>query len=113
MADTQNKTSEVQVDTISISNIDNPLSALSVFIIISFICVVTIILYKSIADRFPTLFTLCALGTFIVVSSAILIVVGKLSITLEWTCVIVLTLSLLMSTFTILYPNVFFYPELS
>lgn len=100
-------------DTLSFKGLDNTLTPLSIYVIVSFICVIVIILYKSIIDKFPTLFTLFVMAMFIVLSYALLIVIGQFSVTLEWACVVVLTFSLLLSTFTVLNPDVFFYPELS
>lgn len=100
-------------DTQSIRGIDNSYSPLSVFVIISFVCIVWIIIYKSVIDKFPTLFTLCVLTMYTVLACALLIIIGRVSVTMEWTCVVILTLFLLMSTFTITYPEVLFYPELS
>lgn len=101
------------LDTSSINNISNIVSPISVFVMISFVCVVWIITYKSVVDRFPSISTLFTMLSYIVVSIAVLILLGHVSTTLEWTCVILLTLFLLMSTFAVLYPDVFFYPELS
>lgn len=100
---------EDQTTVSSIRDISNTLTPLSIFIIISFLCILWIIIYKSITSVFPTLSRLCTMIMFIIICLALLIILGQISYTLEWSCMIISSLLLLMGTYSILYPNVFFY----
>lgn len=98
--------------TVNINNdsIDVPII---VYIIICFICVITIVAYRSSMYSIPSVMTMTTVSMIMLTSCAVLLLVGTISVVVEWGCLVLLTTLLLMCTFTILYPDVLFYPTQS
>lgn len=88
-------------------------SPLIIFVLICFFCLVGIIIYKSSTTKIPSLCTLGVEVGLMIVGCSILLVVGSLSVEIEWICLVGLTLLVLLSTYAIVDPDVFFYPALS
>lgn len=98
-----------QSDISSIKDVGNVRSPLSIFIILSFICLVWVIIHKSATNVFPSLSEICLITVFVIVCSAALIILGQVSYTLEWSCMIISTLILFLGTFSILRPDIILY----
>lgn len=95
-------------ENISIKNINNILTPLSIYIILCFICVIAIFLYKSIS-----LFLMALICMYITVTISSLIILGSINYAMEWSCTIILSLALFLHTYTILNPDVFLYQDIS
>jgi len=101
-------------DTIGVpSNITSIYSPASIYLIICFFCVLTIIIFRSSLYSIPSIVTMTALSMIMLTSCAALFVLANVSIAAEWACLIISTLFLLLTTYAILVPTVFFYPTLS
>jgi CHASE2 domain-containing sensor protein len=88
---------------------NNMYSPLIVFIIICFFCLVGVIIYKSVTDRIPSVCTMGVQTVFMFVGCAILIVMGVISINIEWLCLLLLTLAVFLSIYVIIEPEVLLY----
>lgn len=104
-------------DPINITNIPSGIggiySPVSIYIIICFFCVVTIIVYRSSLYNIPSIVTLLTLLIIMLVSSASLIILGNITTAGDWGCLIIVTLAILLVTYSILIPTTLFYPKLS
>jgi hypothetical protein len=94
-------------------NVRSAYSPLSIYIIICFLCVMTIIIYRSSVYSIPSILTMTSFLFIMLVSCAILSILANISIAAEWACLIIVTFVLLLTTYAILVPTVFFYPKLS
>lgn len=94
-----NATGDIDMSDNSISNIYSPLI---IFIIICFLSLISIILYKSATSRIPSIFTISSLSLLMLFYCAILIVIGTFNSYIEWFCLIILTALVLITTYSIL-----------
>lgn len=88
-------------------------SPLIVFILICFFSLVGVIIYKSSTTKIPSICTIGVESGLMVVACSVLLVVGAFSVKMEWICLVILTLFILLTIYAIIDPNVFFYPALS
>lgn len=104
---------DVSIIDIITNEEENMYSPLIIFILICLFCLFGVVIYKSTTSQIPSV---CTIGTqiiFMIFGCAILLVTGSFNVEVEWICLVVITLSILFSSYAILEPNVFFYPELS
>lgn len=102
------------MNTINMINSEqNMYSPVIVFTLISFFSLIGAIIYRSLIAHIPSV---CTIGTeliFMIISLALLIVIGSINVTAEWICMIILSLCVLLSIYVIIVPEVFFFPKLS
>jgi hypothetical protein len=96
-----------------INDEESKYSPLIVFILICFFSLTGTVIYKSLTTKIPSVCTFGVESGLMILGCSILLVVGAFSVKIEWFCLVILTLCVLLSIYAIIDPDVFFYPALS
>ena len=96
-----------------INDYEGRYSPLIVFILICFFSLTGTIIYKSLTTKIPSVCTVGVESGLMILGCSVLLVVGAFSVKIEWFCLVILTLFVLLSIYAIIDPDVFFYPALS
>lgn len=98
----------------SSSSYSNPSTPLLIYIIICFFGVLmSVIFYKGEIAVFPSVFTMSTQFSFVLISCLILIVVGTISVRIEWLCMVICALLFFFNVLCIINPDILLYGKLS
>ncbi len=92
----------------------NPNTPLLIFVIIYFFGIlISVVFYKHSVAVFPSVFTMSTQLCFVLISCIILIIIGTISVKIEWICMIICVLLFFFNVLCIINPDILLYNELS
>lgn len=92
---------------------NDPNVPLLIFIIICFFGVILSIIFYENSIRAPSLFAMSVQFSFVLVSCIVLIIVGMISVRMEWVCMILCVMLFSFNFLGIISPDILLYNDLS